>query len=153
MQNTITEICRYLRNWEFDYDPVKHIGTVTVSDGVIFVNGKEITPLNGQFFRVIGSVFSDGAHIYPDMDMADETFNGAVWLLAIPPEIVALAQDIDTWRGKYESPTSPALSPYNSESFAGYSYSKSTTAFGQSTETATGWQAAFANRLLPWKKL
>ena len=47
---------------------------------------------------------------------------------------------------------SAAMSPYMSESFGGYSYSKgaSNTASGGSVVT---WQDAFKTRLAPWRKI
>ena len=51
----------------------------------------------------------------------DEEFTGAVWALGIPKAVIQLADDIDAWRAKYESVNSQAMSPFQSESFGGYS--------------------------------
>ena len=156
----LTELCEYLKNW-FDEGMEKHIGIITITGGEITAHdglpssGETVTPATGQYFRIIGSVFSDGVHRYPDESMTDETFEGAVWLMRVPPEIVSLANDISAWKEKYETLDSQAMSPYNSESFGGYSYSKSGAGANSSANSAglSGWQAVFANRLNHWRKL
>lgn len=144
----LTELCEYLKNW-FCEDQDKHIGTITITGGEItarddlyLLGDKKIEPLPGQYFRVIGSVFSDGVHQYPDFDMQDETFKGAVWLMRVPPAVLTLAEDIAAWKAKYMTLDSQYMSPYNSESFAGYAYTK-----------GDGWKAVFADRLSPWRKI
>ena len=156
----LTELCEYLRNW-FDEGQPKHVGTITITGGEItarddlLFTDKAVEPLPGQYIRVVGSVFSDGVHQYPDADMPDETFEGAVWLMRIPPAVIALSAEIDAWRAKYAGIDSNYMSPYNSESFAGYSYSKSGAGAAAFTtgNGLTGWQAAFADRLDPWRKI
>ena len=149
----LTILCEYLRNW-FDDECRKFIGTITIADGVISIRNTNIEPKNGQYFRVIGSVFNDGVHQYPDADMTDEVFEGAVWEMKVPKEVVILAREIEEWQTKYGRVNSPAMSPYNSESFAGYSYSKSTGPAGANgTESSTSWQSVFRSRLNLWRKL
>ena len=86
----LTEICAELRNW-FVVPNGVHIQTYTISGG-------SIAPLDflqeGQYFRIIGSVFNDGVHQYPASDLTDETFHGAVWSMAIPPSVIDLAAEI-----------------------------------------------------------
>lgn len=159
----LTELCEYLRNW-FVEDRDMHIGKITITGGEIKITArddlyllgdKQLEPLNGQYIRVIGSVFNDGVHQYPDLEMQDETFDGAVWLLRIPPAILALADDIAAWKAKYMTLDSQYMSPYNSESFAGYSYSKSGSGASAAANGSglDGWQAVFADRLSPWRKI
>jgi len=105
---------------------------------------------DGQYFRIVGSVFNDGVYQYPATGLTDETFDGAIWAMAIPSEVIALASDIEAWKEKYQSIDSPAMSPYNSESFGGYSYSKSS---GGSDDLSGTWQGAFADRLNHWRKI
>lgn len=158
----LTELCEYLRNW-FCEDQDKHIGTITITGGAITArddlvwSGAEesIVPATNQYFRVAGSIFNDGVHKYPDTNMVDETFEGAIWLMRIPPAVISLADDIAAWKAKYMSLDSQYMSPYNSESFAGYSYSKSGAGAAAASNGSglTGWQAAFADRLNPWRKI
>lgn len=141
----LTELCQELRNW---FDKERHYGTFTIEDGNIVADFL----LPGQYFRIVGSVFSDGVYQYPAEDLQDETFSGAVWALAIPKEVVQLAEEISAWRTKYEAADSQAMSPFMSESFGGYSYSK-----GASNSTGDGpaisWKSAFKSRLNMWRKI
>lgn len=149
----LTLLCEYLRNW-FDEECYKVIGTITIADGGISVRNNPITLKNGQYFRVIGSVYNDGVHQFPDYSLSDETFEGAIWEMKVPQQVVDLAEDISKWVEKYGSADSPAMSPFNSESFAGYSYSKGTGASGpDGNESSTSWQSVFKSRLNMWRKL
>ena len=147
----LTEICQYLHNW-FDRDQAKFYGKFEISNGNIFsFNDGELQLKEGQCFRVIGSLLNDGVHQYPSEGLKDETFEGAVWYCAVPPAIVALSKDISSWQTKFGDTESQAMSPFQSESFGGYSYSK-----GQSADEVGGnggWQSVFAYRLKPWRKL
>lgn len=147
----LTEICQYLHNW-FDRDQAKFYGKFEISNGNIFsFNDGELQLKEGQCFRVIGSLLNDGVHQYPSEGLKDETFEGAVWFCAVPPKIVALSKDIQKWQTKFGDAESQAMSPYQSESFGGYSYSKG----GSTDDTGAngGWQSVFAYRLKPWRKL
>ncbi len=136
----IDAICSSLHNY-FIVD--FHSGEYTVKD-------KEITlPFlaNGQFFRVVGSVFCDGVYRYGDKLPADETFDGAIWSMAVPPALEAIAVEIEAWQ---EKNAEAITSPYQSESFGGYSYSKSS---GRDSCNNTSWQSMFASRLNRWRKI
>ncbi len=101
---------------------------------------------NGQYYRICGSVCNDGLHKYGESDLQDETFTGAVWALAIPKAVVELAAEIKEWQTKNGE---AAQSPYSSESFGGYSYTKAT---DSTTGGSVTWQAAFRGQLNPWRK-
>lgn len=137
----LTEICAELRNW-FVVPNGVHIQTYTISGG-------SIAPLDflqdGQYFRIIGSVFNDGVHQYPDSGLTDEVFHGAVWAMAVPPAVIDIATEIE----EYSRIDAGKASPYTSESFGGYSYTKATDTNG----TPIGWQKAFASRLNKWRRL
>ena len=137
----LTEICAELRNW-FVVPNGVHIQTYTISGG-------SIAPLDflqdGQYFRIIGSVFNDGVYQYPATSLTDEVFEGAVWSMAVPPSVIDLAAEIK----EYNDSDAAKASPYTSESFGGYSYTKATDANG----APIGWQKAFASRLSKWRKL
>ena len=138
----LTEICAELRNWFVVPDGV-HIGTYTISGG-------SIAPLDflqeGQHFRIVGSVFNDGVYQYPATSITDEVFEGAVWAMAVPPTLVALSAEIE----EYNNSDVGKPSPYASESFGGYSYTKFTDGNGGD---GSRWQKAFASRLNKWRKL
>ena len=133
----IDEICASLHNY-FAMDIVP--GEYTVTDGEITLPFLAA----GQFFRVVGSVFCDGVYRYGDKLPADETFDGAIWALAIPPALEAIAAEIEEWKQKNAEVIN---SPYQSESFGGYSYSKGT------GRDSASWQGAFASRLNRWRKI
>lgn len=149
----LTAICQYLKNW-FNRKPdgssyPKYCGTFVIENGEL-VTDKLV---NGQYYRVMGSLFNDGVHKFGHDTLTDETFDGAVWSLGIPPEVVLLATDIAQWQAKYGSVDSEAMSPFASESFGGYSYSKSGGGMSGSESDAGTWQGAFAQRLAPWRKI
>jgi hypothetical protein len=71
--------------------------------------------------------------------------------MSVPPAVLALAEEIDTWRAANADALS---SPYQSESFGGYSYSKASGGgAGGSGSAAYGWQDQFAARLAPYRRL
>lgn len=144
----LTELCQELRNW---FDLSRHTGTFTISGGKLTADFL----LPGQYYRIIGSIFNDGVHCYEDYtdELTDETFEGAIWALGIPQAVINLAAEIAGWRAKYEAVDSAAMSPYNSESFGGYSYSKGNGNATTSGSTPTGWKAVFASSLNRWRKL
>ena len=154
----LSEICGYLRNY-FDRDQPKFYGGFRVQDGEICsFNDGDMGLQEGQYYRIMGSVFNDGVWEYGNTDnfkvMKDETFSGAVWLMAIPPDLIALSNEIDNWITKYGGVDAPAMSPYSSESFGGYSYNKSGGYASNSSDDGEGtWQGVFKNRLKRWKKL
>ena len=152
----LTELCAYLRNYFLrDYlnpDADIHHGTFTVSDGQMQALSFLVP---GQYFRVIGSVFNDGVWQYrPGGEaegMTDETFDGTIWAMSVPPAVLALVEEIDSWRAANADALS---SPYQSESFGGYSYSKASGGgAGGSGTAAWGWQDQFASRLAPYRRL
>ena len=149
----LDQICAYLKNW-FDRDQPKYYGTFKIENGQITFPGGDMGIQQGQYFRVIGSVFNDGVWRYGTDQLTDEEFTGAVWLMAVPHSLILLAAEIDLWQNRYGGVDSANLSPYASESFGGYSYTKSQggSASGNAGG-AVGWESVFAPRLRRWKKL
>ena len=135
----LTEVCAEIRNYF----------VVDIHEGNFEIVGGKIAPLDflqeGQYYRIVGSVFNDGVHKYPDEKLTDETFNGAVWAMAVPPTVIALSEEIKA----YNDSEVGKASPYISENFGGYGYTKATDANG----APIGWQKAFASRLRQWRKL
>lgn len=129
-------VLMYLNNW---FVVGRYDDTYTIEDGGITLPFLQ----TGQYFRVVGSVFNDGLHQYPATDLTDETFDGAVWALAIPKALLSTVEEITAWQAKNGD-----SGPYTSESFGGYSYSKATNSKG----LAVGWRDVFAAQLAPWKK-
>lgn len=98
----------------------------------------------GQYFRVVGSIFNDGVYQYPAEGLTDETFDGAVWALAVPKAFLDLVKEVETYQAKNGEP-----GPFASESFAGYTYSKATNSRG----VAVGWREVFSGRLNQWRRI
>lgn len=140
----LEQILIHIHNW-FEVSSV--FGEWEVLDGALDLPFIQ----DGQYYRVTGSVFNDGLHKYPDDDLTDEVFRGCIYGLAIPKAVVGLAQEIEQW----SIDNAKALnSPYNSESFGGYSYSKdSGLQGGGNSDPAGGWQRQFMSRFIPWRKL
>lgn len=147
MLSMLTELCQELHNW-FDRD--RRTGAFEIVGGNITADFLR----DGQYFRIMGSVFSDGVHQYPAEDLPTESFYGTVWALAIPAPVIKLSEDIDAWREKNEGADSANMSPFQSESFGGYSYSKGSA--GKQSGTSGGslsWKDVFASRMNAWRKL
>lgn len=121
-----------------DFAIRRECGTFTIRDGSIKVNWL----LNGQYFRIIGSVLNDGIYRYPACELIDEEFTGQVVGLAIPPAVVRLAADVEEWHTK--NPVSDKVS----ESFGGYSYTR-----GSVDGKVIGWNEVFADRINSFKKI
>lgn len=141
----LTELCQELRNW---FELEKHFGTFDIEGGTL--TAPFLKP--NQYYRIIGSIFNDGVYKYGVDVLDDETFTGAVWALGIPKAVIELADEIETWQSKYGA-DSPAMSPFVSESFGGYSYNKGSSVVGSNSYTGSSWQTAFASRLNKWRKI
>lgn len=149
----LTEICQYLKNW-FDRGLPKYTGEFTIRKNVddtldIVYGGEPLTFLDGQYVRIVGSILNDGAHKFPFTDLLEEKFSGTIGSMAVPQAVVDLSAEIEAWQAK-NGVDSPAMSPYQSESFGGYSYTKASNSSGS---TGVSWQSTFGDRLTLWKKL
>ena len=136
----LTEVCAEIRNYF-----VKNI-----HNGTFEIVGGKITPLDfiqeNQYFRIVGSVFNDGVYKNTaDLVLTDEIFSGSVWAMAVPPSVVALAEEIK----KFNESDEAKPSAYTSESFGGYSYSKATDENG----APIGWKKVFASRLNKYRRI
>ena len=143
----MTDLCKELNNW---FHKKIYIGKFTIADGVLTGN---FSLQDGQYFRICDSVFNDGVYQHPASGLIDEVFEGAVWAMAVPPTVIALQAEIDDWLTD-EGVQKALKSPYTSESFGGYSYTK---AGGKSSDTGENkgltWQSQFADQLNRWRKI
>lgn len=152
----LTEICRELNNY---FDLKRVFGSFVIVDSTLTYEGGVMSDYlqDGQYFRIVGSVFNDGVHVYSPNSIEslshDETFDGAVWAMAVPPDLIALSAEIDAWSEKYAGLDSQAMSPYNSESFGGYSYSKSSGSSADGSGGGADWKSVFGSRLNKWRKI
>ena len=153
---TLTELCKELNNY---FEDARYFGNYTVSGGVI-----ELSELIadgslqlGQYFRIAGSIFNDGVYQYTTElnTLVDENIHGVIWTMRVPKEVLGLLADINAWIAKYSASDEHSDSPYQSESFGGYSYSKSSgnsSSNGSAADVGT-WQNAFRSRLNKWRKI
>lgn len=167
----LEQALNYLNNW-FTYESETYRGRCSITDGVLACG---LALRDGAYYRILGSRFHDGLyqHLVPVEDVdedeekleivedsdeteseeeptdngVDEVFFGSVSLCALPASFLDLVYEMEAWQAKYGEAMS---SPYQSESFGGYSYSKSTGAATE-TGTATVW-TAFADALAPYKR-
>lgn len=146
----INRVCSYIHN-HFTADkqgnPYRRwSGEFSISDG-----GMELPLLDGQYYVITGSKLNDGMHKYPSDDLMDETFTGIVYECVVPREVLGIIADIEEWEAKNADAIS---SPYQSESFGGYSYTKAS-AGNNSGAVGNGmnWESVFGYRLTPWKRL
>lgn len=137
----LEQVLQYLHNWFLVPDGV-HDDTYTIENGGITLPFLQ----NGQYFRIMGSVFNDGLHRYGDtLTLTDEVFDGVIWALAVPKTIVNTAAEMEAWEVKNGA---AATGPYQSESKADYSYSRATNSKGG---VFTVWDA-FESRLSAYRK-
>lgn len=79
--------------------------------------------------------------------LIDEVFDGAIWLMRVPSQVMKLLDKINVWNDKY----GPVVeTPYNSETFGGYSYYKG---YKNTASSITSWTGQFAGQLKKYRKL
>ena len=139
----LSELCQELKNWFCD-DADIHSGTYTIENGALSLPFL----IEGQYFRIVGSVLNDGVYKYDEnLELHDEVFTGTIWAMKIPPSAVQLAEEIDEW---IEKNGAAASSPYQSESWGGYSYSLKN---GGTESGSLDWRTVFGGSLNRWRKL
>lgn len=147
----IGEICAELKNY-FTYDADKHISDFTISNGAISPS----FDLPTDYIRIVGSRLNDGVHKKKNgaFQLVDETFHGGIWVMSPPADFLALVAEIEAWQTKNGGADSAAMSPFQSESFGGYSYSKSSggSASGSGSSVPT-WQSTYASRLNMYRRI
>lgn len=138
----LTDLFAYLKNYFIDPDEDIHTGDFVIENGSIDLPFL----LDGQYFRIVGSALNDGVWQYPATQLLDEGFSGAVWAMRVPPSLIALAAEIEDWQN---ANAAVLASPYQSESFGGYTYAKG----GGNHGGSYSWQDHFGARLNPYRRL
>lgn len=147
----LSEICAEIKNY-FVYENDKHIGDWTIKDGVITPSIDFPT----DYIRIVGSRLNDGVHKLSDDEdvLVDETFHGAIWIMSPPNHFLALVDEIKSWQEMNGSVNSQNMSPFQSESFGGYSYSKgSTNSNSSGASSVPTWQSQYASRLKLYRRI
>lgn len=148
----LNEICAEIKNY-FTYKSDLHIGDFTISGGVISPSFDIPT----DYIRIVGSHFNDGVHVRGEQGfgLTDEAeFHGSVWVMSPPADFLALVAEIEAWQVKNGSSDSVAMSPFQSESFGGYSYSKgSGNSNSSGSSSVPTWQSTYASRLKRFRRI
>lgn len=139
----VEQILDYIHNY-FIKDV--HKGKFTIEGGQLALDDIR----ENQYYKIIGSIFNDGVHQRVSTDvLEDEVFEGEVWTMAVPKALIALDAEIEDWLTKYGDRSN---SPFASESFGGYSYTKSSGSSNNGSPS-TSWQSVFGSRLNQWRKI
>ena len=103
---------------------------------------------DGQYFRVINSLFGDGVWKRGSDVLTDETFSGSVWAMKVPPDVLELADSVTAFNAKVEE-MGLVEKGYASESFGGYTYQLLTGAPAMMVE----WQNRINAEMRRWRKI
>lgn len=145
-------ICAEIKNY-FTWEGDKHFGDWAIVEGAIVPSFDIPT----DYIRIVGSHRNDGVHKRGEdgWGLIDEDkFSGAIWVMSPPADFLALVAEIEAWQAKNGGVDSQAMSPFNSESFGGYSYSKSTGGSSSGgSASATNWIGAYAGRLNIYRRI
>jgi hypothetical protein len=142
METTINAMCGNIKNY---------FAVAKYEERFVIENGNITLPfLRDQYFRICESVFNNGVYKYTDdMQLVDEEFDGIIYALAIPPEFLLLAEEIEA----YNKTEASKPSGYASESFDGYSYSKAGGGSVAASANANQWEQVFKSRLNRFRKV
>ena len=141
----IGEICAELKNY-FTYEEDRHIGDFTIVNGVLVPSLDFPT----DYIRIVGSRLNDGVHKVSEMALKDESFHGGIWIMSVPVDFMNLVREIEAWQDKYGEAIN---SPYQSESFGGYSYSKASGNNSSGGSQSPTWQSQFGSRLKRYRRI
>lgn len=139
---SLYELLMYLRNF-FPGEKWQFFGE-DITEKRLLLPGLE----NGDYYLIEGSRRNNGIHVYGNSDLRNETYSGIVTELCIPTELLILLNEINVWQEKHAE---ALQSPYQSESFGGYSYTKASESGG--TGESMSWKTVFASRLRLWRKI
>ena len=144
MAISINDFCEEVNNY---FEQTRIFGEFEIANGNIDLNRYGIQ--EGQYIRVVGSVFNDGVYQYPippENELVDEKFDGAIWVMAVPSSVITQIEEVNQWEATNQSTLN---SPYQSESFGGYSYTLKT----ENAEGGLNWQTHFRRKLDRWRKV
>ena len=148
----IGDICAEIKNY-FTYEEDKHIDDYVISEGQI----SPILDFPTDYIRIVGSRLNDGVHKVSDFatnPLQDEAFHGAIWIMSPTADFLALVDEISAWQAKNGGVDSNNMSPFTSESFGGYSYSKASGGSAESGGSSVPtWQSTYAARLKNYRRI
>lgn len=148
LQQVCENLCNFFIKDRFE-------GKYEIADGMI-----SLPLLEGQRFLIMGSALNDGLYTYHETYIAndddaeavglkDEMWAGTICALAVPPAVIALSSEIESWVAKNGEIVN---SPYTSESVLGaYSYTKASG--GTGAGGSVSWQDVFSSQLKRWRRV
>ena len=148
LQQVCENLCNFFIKDRFE-------GKHEIADGMI-----SLPLLEGQRFLIMGSALNDGLYTYHETYIAndddaeavglkDEMWAGTICALAVPPAVIALSSEIESWVAKNGEIVN---SPYTSESVLGaYSYTKASG--GTGAGGSVSWQDVFSSQLKRWRRV
>lgn len=150
MEALIKEVCDYIHNY-FIVDTVE---SNFVIKNHVLQNNDLLELYENQYFIIEGSIFNDGLYKYTEdvelSDLVDEEFYGTIKELAIPRDVLKIIGDIDAWNTNNADTLN---SPFQSESFGGYSYSKGNSTTANGKNRSYSWKDVFGSKLYPYRKI
>lgn len=147
----IGEICAEIKNY-FAYEDDRHIGDWVISSGTI----SPVIDFPTDYIRIVGSRLNDGVHKVSDLvenPLQDEEFHGAIWIMSPPAAFLALVEEIKAWQDANGKIDSALMSPFQSESFGGYSYSKASGSGTSGASSIPTWKSMYASRLNMYRRI
>lgn len=141
MAVSMAAVMRQIRNY---FERGYRAGTFSITDGVL-------TPTPScRYVYIQGSASHDGVWSLADGALQDvpdgipnEAFTGRVYALHPPNDFIALCREISDYDSKNP------IGALQSESFSDYSYTRA----GGGSAGTQGWQADFASRLAPYRRM
>ena len=147
----IGEICAEIKNY-FVREGDIHIGDWEVSGGTI----SPALDLPTDYFRIVGSRLNDGVHKVSELEtkpLKNESFHGGIWIMSPTDDFLQLVEEIEAWQNKNGIVGSDNMSPFSSESFGGYSYSKASGGSSSSGSSVPTWKSMYASRLNLYRRI
>ena len=139
----IEQVLNFIHNYFISSTKRGHFEIV---GGTLIIDGIK----DGQYIKIEGSDLNNGIYLYPTDNLNDEEFDGTVHGLAVPPAVLKVVSDIENWMDKYGEVSN---SPFQSESFGGYSYTRASGSSNSSNSSAPTWQSVFGSSLNAWRKI
>ena len=136
----IGEICAYIKNY-FVYEGDRIFGEFSIE------NGEIVPPVEfpTDYYAIFGSRRNNGVHNLADQTdtLVDEgKFHGSIWIMTPPDDFLTKVAEIKSW---VTANNSALASPFSSESFGGYSYTKGKNKSG--SDYGITWRDQFGDEL------
>lgn len=147
-------VCNFVHNY---FELERRSGNFTIVGSVVSPSFFK----EGQRFRIIGSALNDGIYTYhsdgiyndddtEQIELQDEEFYGSIAVMGIPKRFETIIAEMNEWQEKNKDALS---SPYTSESFGGYSYTKASGGSGSGSGGMLTVFDAFRTQLNAYRKI